>query len=88
MYGVRKATKQEIAEYLKRLRGEAWEESEGDTDSGVWEKLYEKVFSPTCSVFIYKEWPDFEWSDLDTTYQEDVCAFIDAFCEYAGVGPW
>ena len=87
MYVVRKATKQEIAEYLKNLKDEAWVKCNGDPDDvEVWRELYDKVFSPTCSGFIYKEWPDFEWLDLDTSYQEDVCNFINDFIDYAGIG--
>lgn len=73
---------------LKDLKGNAWEESDGDTDSEVWEKLYDKVFSEEISRQIYEEFPDFNYYDPDTTYHEDVCTFINAFCEYAGVDSW
>ncbi len=86
MYIVKKATKQEIAYMLKGLKGKAWEES--DEGENVWENLYDKVFSEEISRQIFEEFPDFHYYDPDTTYQEDVCAFIDAFCEYAGVDPW
>lgn len=88
MYIIKKATKQEIAYMLKDLKGKAWEESDGDTDSEVWEELYDKVFSEEISRQVFNDFPDFHYYDPDTTYQEDVCAFIDAFCEYAGVEAW
>lgn len=78
-----KATKQEIAYMLKDLRGQAWEEN--DEGESAWENLYDKVFSEEISRRIFEEFPDFHYYDPDTTYQEDACAFIDAFCEYAGV---
>ncbi len=73
---------------LKDLKDNAWEESDGDTDSEVWEELYDKVFSEEISRQIYEEFQDFSYYDPDTTYHEDVCAFINAFCEYAGVEEW
>lgn len=84
MYIVKKATKQEIAYMLKGLKDQAWEEN----DEGSWEVLYDKVFSEEIAGEIRKEFPDFGWYDPDTTYQEDVCAYINAFCEYAGVDSW
>ncbi len=82
---IKKATKQEIACMLRNLKGKAWEESAGDINNKVWEELYDKVFSKEISRQIFNDFPDFNYSDPDTTYQEDVCAFITAFCEYAGV---
>ena len=44
-----------------------------------WERLYNFVFSDKISRVVYSIIPDFNWYDPDTTYQEDVCAFIGAF---------
>ena len=44
-----------------------------------WERLYHFVFSDKISRVVYNIIPDFDWYDPDTTYQEDVCAFIGAF---------
>lgn len=45
----------------------------------AWEALYHFVFSDKISRKIYEILPNFVWYDPDTTYQEDVCAFIGAF---------
>lgn len=45
----------------------------------AWEALYNFVFSDNISGVIQQILPNFEWFDPDTTHQEDVCAFIDAF---------
>ena len=82
---IEKMTKQEIAYRLRALKDKAWEESDGDINNEVWEKLFDKVFSKEISRQIFNNFPDFDYLDPDTTYQEDVCAFITAFCEYAGV---
>lgn len=82
---IEKMTKQEIAYRLRALKDKAWEESDGDTNNKVWEELYDEVFSKEISRHIFNDFPDFDYRDPDTTYQEDVCAFITAFCEYAGV---
>lgn len=44
-----------------------------------WKRLYSFVFSDRISGVVYSIIPDFDWYDPDTTYQEDVCAFIGAF---------
>lgn len=80
-----KETKQEIAYMLRDLKDKALKESGGDTNNKVWEELYDKVFSKEISRQIFNNFPDFDYWDPDTTYQEDVCAFITAFCEYAGI---
>lgn len=46
-----------------------------------WEALYHFVFSGNISGVIQETLPNFNWYDPDTTYQEDVCAFISAFSE-------
>lgn len=47
-------------------------------DDDDWERLYHFVFSDKISRVVYNI-PDFDLYDPDTTYQEDVCAFINAF---------
>lgn len=44
-----------------------------------WKRLYRFVFSDRISGVVYSIIPDFDWYNPDTTYQEDVCAFINAF---------
>lgn len=44
-----------------------------------WKRLYHFVFSDKISGVVYEIIPDFDWYYPDTTYQEDVCAFINAF---------
>lgn len=45
----------------------------------AWEALYHFVFSDRIVHEIWEILPSFDWFDPDTTFQEDVCAFIDAF---------
>ena len=82
MYIIKKATKQDIAYIIKDIKNQAWREE------ATWEEVYDKIFSEEISQQIFEEFPDFHYSDPDTSYQEDVCAFVDAFCEYAGVEAW
>ena len=82
MYIIKKAIKQEIAYIIKDIKNQAWREE------ATWEEVYDKIFSEKISQQIFEEFPDFHYSDPDTSYQEDVCAFVDAFCEYAGVEAW
>ena len=82
MYIIKKATKQDIAYIIKDIKNQAWREE------ATWEEVYDKIFSEKISQQIFEEFPDFHYSDPDTAYQEDVCAFVDAFCEYAGVEAW
>lgn len=49
-----------------------------DSEEG-WEALFHFVFSDRISHKICEILPNFDWFDPDTTYQEDVCAFINAF---------
>ena len=56
-------------------KGEDWEES--------WKDLYDFIFSEDISKKIYEAFPDFHYYDPDTTYEEDVLAFIRAFDEYS-----
>lgn len=52
---------------------------ESECSEEAWEALYNFVFSDGISRKICEILPNFVWYDPDTTYQEDVCAFIDAF---------
>lgn len=44
-----------------------------------WEHLYHFVFSDKISGVVRSVVPDFDWYDPDTTYEEDVMAWIGAF---------
>lgn len=44
-----------------------------------WERLYHFVFSDKISGAVSSIVPDFDWYDPDTTYEEDVMAWIMAF---------
>lgn len=76
----------EIAHYLKSLKDIAYNKACADSsvknssDSSVWEKLYNFVFSEEISHVIVRRF-NFSWYDPDTTYYEDVTSFIDQFCE-------
>lgn len=45
----------------------------------AWRALFKFVFREDVAGKIFDIVPDFDWDDPDTTYQEDVCAFINAF---------
>lgn len=77
--------KKAVALQLDAAYKYALKESEGDTDHIAWAKLYDFVFSDDISRRIHYEFADFEWYDPDTTYYEDVTAFIKAFKEFADV---
>ena len=51
----------------------------------IWKELYDKIFSENISKWIFKSCPDFHYTDPDASYYDDVNAFIDGFCEYAGI---
>jgi len=90
MKTIETASAQEIAEYLEYLyniaRDKAFENNHDYSkiyDDTAWEKLYHKVFSDEISRIICKRFPNFDWYDPDTSYYEDVNAFIEAFKKYA-----
>lgn len=72
-----------IARYLDGLLGNAYEICKNDYEHDAWKILYDWVFSDEISQKIFKKFPDFVYSDPDTTYYEDVEAFVSAFREYA-----
>lgn len=85
----------DIANYLNDLKEIAgrktnWVTDEegwyGDVDPvayETWKALYDKVFSDEISKVIEARFKDFQWYCPDTSYHDDVCAFIDRFSEYA-----
>ena len=90
MKTIETASAQEIAEYLEYLynivRDKAFESHHDYSkifDDIAWQKLYNKVFSDEISRAICKRFPNFDWYDPDTSYYEDVNAFIEAFENYA-----
>lgn len=50
----------------------------------AWKELYDFIFSVDISKKIHGAFPDFHYIDPDSTYEEDVLAFIRAFSEYSG----
>ena len=72
-----------ISFVLKTSLNEAYIDSNNDLKSDVWENLYNRVFSDEVSTIIFRLFPDFNYHDPDTSYYEDVVAFINAFIEYA-----
>jgi hypothetical protein len=49
-----------------------------DDDSLDWEQKYDKIFSDKISMKVFKL-VSLSYYDPDTSYQEDVCAFMSAF---------
>ena len=70
---------EELQNFYEKLS--KWEE-EAVLGELSWEDLYDIVFSKKVSKRIYEILPNFSWYDPDTTYQEDVVAFITQFKEY------
>ena len=90
MKTIETSSAQEIAEYLEHLyniaRDKAFENHHDYSkiyDDTAWEKLYNKIFSDEISRAICKRFLSFDWYDPDTSYYEDVNAFIEAFKNYA-----
>lgn len=63
----------------------------GDIDDNVawelskeyfFERLYKHVFSEKCSKWVHNNFPSFDYYDPDTSYQEDVMAFVTNLNEY------
>ena len=78
-----KASPKDIAKYLDHLLDIAYANYNGDYEHQVWKALYDCVFSDVISKRIFERFPTFTYADPDTTYYEDVIAFISAFKEYA-----
>lgn len=82
MNNIESASPKQISAYLNSLKDIAIENSTFSEDAGVWADLYDIVFSENVSRKIFKRFK-FDYYDPDASYREDVCAFIDAFDEYA-----
>ena len=78
-YCMNQSEYEELHNFYEKLT--KWEE-EAALGELSWEDLYDIVFSKKVSRRIYKILPNFRWYDPDTTYQEDVVAFISQFKEY------
>lgn len=85
-YGNHKESIKSICDELESMINKGDEDDPTGNDWGVWEPIYDKVFSSNESISICKRVkrlvPDFTWFDPDTTYKEDVCAFFWALNEY------
>ena len=49
-----------------------------------WEAKYDLIFSPNLSRKVFDIASGMSYYDPDTTYEEDVMAFYNAFTEYVG----
>lgn len=78
-YCVNQSEYEELQNFYEKLS--KWEE-EAVLGELSWEDLYDIVFSKKVSKQICEILPNFTWYDPDTTYQEDVVAFITQFKEY------
>ncbi len=62
---------------------EVYKEARAIYDSSVsWEAKYDLIFSERISKKV-----SFSWYDPDTSYREDVTAFMNAFDDYMGETP-
>lgn len=48
-----------------------------------WENIYDIIFGDKVCDVVVDAIPNFDWVDTDTTYKEDILAFIEAFMEVA-----
>lgn len=48
-----------------------------------WENVYDIIFGDKVCDVVVDAIPNFDWFDPDTTYKEDVLAFIQAFLDTA-----
>ena len=48
-----------------------------------WENLYDIIFDDKVCGVVTDSIPNFDWFDPDTSYKEDILAFIQAFFEIA-----
>lgn len=48
-----------------------------------WGNIYDIIFGDKVCGVVVDAIPNFDWFDTDTTYEEDVLAFIPAFLEAA-----
>ena len=48
-----------------------------------WENIYDIIFGDEVSGVVVDAIPNFDWFNPDTTYKEDVLAFIQAFLNIA-----
>ena len=78
-----KASPKDISRYLDALLDIAYENYNGDYEHEVWKALYDWVFSDHIAKRIFERFSTFSYADPDTTYYEDVTAFITAFKDYA-----
>lgn len=54
-----------------------------DSETLGWEEKYELIFSDRISRFVFDNC-SLDYYDPDTSYEEDVKAFVNAFNEYMG----
>lgn len=78
-YCINQSEYEELQNFYEKLT--KWEE-EAVLGELSWEDLYDIVFSKKVCKRICEILPNFNWCDPDTTYQEDVVAFISQFKEY------
>ena len=72
----------EILENVRMMYDNALLISNGQTEHPIWENVYDNVFSSKISKRLFEEYPDFEYADPDTSYYEDVAAFLYALEAY------
>lgn len=48
----------------------------------VYRNLYDHIFSERIAGLIYENFPDFHYVDPDTSYFDDITAFITSFQDY------
>lgn len=83
---IENASPKEISEYLQYIVDTADRISEREAVKGnheVWEKAYDTVFSSGVSDVINERFPEFRPDVPDTTYIEDVTAYVRDFKEFA-----
>ena len=52
-------------------------------DDEIWGKLYDRIFSESVARKVWKMFPYFDYYDPDTSYYEDLQAFVSSFVDWA-----
>lgn len=72
-----------VAEILQQAFDKAGKICNWDHEDTIWGKLYDKIFSDDVSAKVWNMFPGFDYYDPDTSYYEDLQAFVSSFVDWA-----
>ena len=73
----------EVAGVLQQAFGKAGRICHWDHEDTIWGKLYDKIFSENVARKVWNMFPSFDYYDPDTSYYEDLHAFVSNFVDWA-----